>query len=104
MTVKLRRIDRAALLASKTATVSSTMAAAIELQCSAVPQDRQTSNHIQDELSTARRPHRRRTLIDALRQQLGDTCPLLSAPSADLVMGGQREIFFAHHDPRTDRQ
>src|SRR5665811_2514299 len=45
MTVKLRRINRAALVANKIATGSSTIAAAIEPQCSAVLQDRQRSNH-----------------------------------------------------------
>lgn len=45
MTVKLRRINNAALVASKIATGSSTSAAASEPQCSAVPQERQTSNH-----------------------------------------------------------
>ena len=45
MTVKLRRINSAALVASKIATGSSTIAVAIEPPCSAVPQDRQTSNH-----------------------------------------------------------
>ena len=45
MTVKLRRINSAALVASKIATGSSTSAAATEPQCSAVPQDRQTSNY-----------------------------------------------------------
>src|SRR5664280_2093605 len=45
MTVKLRRINSAALVASKVATGSSTSADATEPQCSAVPQDRQRSNH-----------------------------------------------------------
>jgi len=58
MTVKLRRINSAALVASKIATGSSTTAVATEPQCSAVPQDRQTSNHTSHHrLSNSSDPH-----------------------------------------------